>query len=231
MERVENTMALFIDDTKGRVLEYRPAWENDGIVGWQSLQGEFFAASKETLEQAIHVFHAANFEEITPFLAAKSLINDMLEVHLDRGVITPNGEYFGLRDGVRLDDFIEALRSIKDRLPEDLEKQIHCYGIGTPWLEVQKDVSMPIPFGSSQAQLETLDLIGYKNGDQIHYSGKFYNDAFPVYQVGEFWVPDNPDMDALVDVCFNLWDEWDYHKKEYKAVRASIESICIENNI
>lgn len=220
-------MALFIDDIKGRVLEYRPAWENDGAAGWLSMQGEFFAASKETLEQAIHIFHAQDFEEISPFLAAKNLINDILEVHLDKGVITPNGEYFGLRHGVQLDDFVEALRTIKDRLPENLEKQVHCYGIGTPWLEVEKDVSKAIPFGSSQAQIDTLETIGYKNGDQIHYSGKFYNDAFPVYQVGEFWVPDNPNMAALVDACFILWDAWDYHKKEYKAASASISAIDI----
>ena len=222
-------MALFIRDIKRRVLEYMPGYYAEGNAHWRTLSGEFFDASKDRIHEAINFFHARDFQEIEPYIAAQNLLHDILDVTLDHGVITPNGEYFGLRKNASLDDFVQALTKIKDRLPENMEKQVHGYGIGSPWLEVRKDTVMAVPVGTSEAQIRTLEKTGYLNENRISGTHKHYQDVFPIITVCDHFVPDNPDFGALIDICVDLWDEWDAFVKNNKAANASIESIGIEN--
>lgn len=221
-------MALFIRDNKRQVLQYLPSWENGGQSGFVDLHGHFTDAADVKRDNVIDYFHANDFEEIETYLAAKDILDNMLDVTLERGIITPDGGYYGLRKGVREEQFVAALKIIQHRLPENLEKQVHGHGIGAPWLSVRKGFGTSIPSDSSKAQIETLQTIGYKNGDQIYSNGKFYNEAFPLKDVRGYPVPDNPAFSALVDTCFDLWDEWDKFRKEHRAAYVSICSIDID---
>lgn len=210
-------MALFIRDNKDKVYQYVPSWENKGAAGFFDLQGEFTNAADVPRDTVLDFFHASDFEEIETYLAARKLLDEILTPILDQGIITPDGSYYGFYEGVSEEDFVSALQTIKHRLPESLEKQVHAYGIGTPWLAVSMDEVKEIPSDSSKAQIKALDTIGYKDGDQVKSSGKFYNDAFPVREVRNGFQPENPAFNELIGVCVDLWDEWDNFRKANKA--------------
>lgn len=215
-------MPLFMRDIRNRHWRYtsnRDGWYSK--KGWVDLYGDFQNATRETMDEGLNFFYARDFVDIKPYIAARKMINDILEVYLDQGVITPSGDYYGVRPN-KHQDFVDALLMMKEHLPDTLERQVHCYGIGTPWLNVRHDFGTSIPSDSSKAQIHALERIGYKNGDQIHYNGKFYRDAFPD--------GDNQAMNDLIHACFDLMDEADLYMKENKALNCTLRLVCIEND-
>lgn len=215
-------MPLFMRDIRDRYWRYtsnRDGWNSK--KGWVDMQGDFQKATKHTMNEGLNFFYARDFEEIKPYIAARKMIMDILEVYLDQGVITPSGDYYGVRPN-KHQDFVHALFMMKEYLPDTLERQVHSYGIGTPWLNVSHDSGASIPSDSSKAQIETLEHIGYKNGDQIRYSGKFYRDAFPD--------GDNQAMNDLIHVCFDLMDAADLYMRNNKAFYCTLQLVGIEND-
>jgi hypothetical protein len=215
-------MALFTRDIHNRFWRYTSNRDGFGAQkGWVDVAGDFKEANKKSMEEGLEFFHANDFEDFAPYVAARRLLFDIMEVYLDQGVVTPSGDFYGVRPG-KHEAFVEALGEIKARLPDRLERQVHSYGIGTPWLGLSQNETKPIPSDASKAQIETLEQIGYKDGEQINYDGRFYRTAFTD--------GDNPAMNELINVCFDLLDEYDLYAKNNKAIYAALQMVAIEND-
>jgi hypothetical protein len=216
-------MALFMSDNKGQVWEYASPDLNSSEGGrWRSISGDFQAATKEAYQTGISFFHAPDFETLQPYIAAKTLINKVMAVWLDHGVITPAGDFYGVHKGQH-EAFVEHLKQLGDHVPNRLARQVAAIDLGAPWIFVSKnDAPKDLPIGATEAQRATLQKIDYLEGEQIAYSRTLYADAFPDMY--------NPAVYDLVDVCFDLWDIYDAYIQENRASGAVHKFIGIQNN-
>lgn len=214
-------MPLFMLDNRNQTWRYLPAPENDGkTAAWQNMKGEFQGASKANYQTRIEIFHADDFDQIKADIAARSMIFDTMANWIDHGVITPNGDFYGVHKG-KHEQFIENLGLMAEHLPPKLAKQLASKDVYGTWLHVSRsEEPKDMPAAVTFAQLMTLRKIGYLKDNQIAYSEKLQHEAFP---------KGNPAFAALSYACFDVLDAGDRFRRENRAMSNAHAAIGIEN--
>lgn len=214
-------MPLFMRDNRNQTWRYLQAPEHDGqSAAWQNMKGEFKEASKATYQTKIELFHADDFEQIHADIAARSMIFGTLANWMDHGVITPNGDFYGVHNG-KHDQFVENLELMAEHLPDRLAKQLASKDVSGTWLYVShNEEPKDIPSDVTFAQLMTLRKTGYLKDSQIVFSEKLHSATFP---------KGNPAFAALSDACFDALDAGDRFRREHRAGASAHAAIGIEN--